>query len=148
MLWKWFDVALWKRSLFKRLAVVDLPDLSGAWNARAASVLDGVQQLTLGRAHIHQTWSRLSLSILWEHSRSQSVSGLLQRAASGRFELVYQYLNEPDVLAVATMHIHRGTAWLELDASHRELSGEYFSGRGRQQIGKLVLSREARISFD
>jgi len=141
LLWKWFDRSLWKTSLAHRLRLVSVPNLGGQWTAHAEYVLDGTPGETAGTARIKQTWTRMSIAIDWERSRSYSIAAIVQPSPAQRIEVIYQYVNEPDVGAVDTMNIHRGTGWLTHDPESGVLAGEYFSGRGRQQFGKLTLSR-------
>jgi hypothetical protein len=61
--------------------------------------------------------------------------------SNGRPELLYEYLNEPKPHAPSAMQIHRGHARLELAEDRSSLSGQYFTGRGRQTFGTLVLQR-------
>jgi hypothetical protein len=39
------------------------------------------------------------------------------------------------------MHAHRGTAVLKLSDDGKELSGEYYSGRDRQNYGTLLIAK-------
>jgi hypothetical protein len=138
--WKFFDRVAWTWRISRWAGWIDVPDLRGEWSAQATTFRDGDAIHFDGRARIKQTASRLSVSIRWLQSKSHSVSGVFQCGAGGEPELIYQYINHPDPGTVATMQIHRGTAWLELTGPD-EFVGEYFSGRGRQQSGRLSLRR-------
>jgi hypothetical protein len=138
--WTVFDHVVWRWRVARWVNWTDAPDLSGSWTATVDTTHEGAPFATQGRVKIRQTASRLSVSIRWDQSRSYSVSGIVQIGGGAEPELIYQYVNEPNPNALATMQIHRGTAWLEL-VSPTELVGEYYSGRGRRQVGKLSLVR-------
>lgn len=138
--WKGFDLYAWRWSISRWSGWAEAPDLRGTWRATAETQYNNEPRLAAGRAQITQTSSHLGVLIRWKESRSYSVAGVIQQGRGGEPELIYQYVNEPDPSALATMEIHRGTAWLEL-ISANQLVGEYFSGRGRQQSGKLLMER-------
>jgi hypothetical protein len=54
--------------------------------------------------------------------------------------LTYQYQNNPRVGTSDSRHIHYGTARFSIKGDL--LDGEYYSGRGRQNIGAVSLQRE------
>ncbi len=37
--------------------------------------------------------------------------------------------------------IHYGTVWVNVSPECNKLDGEYYSGRGRQEFGRIVLNR-------
>ena len=138
--WKAFDLWLWKTPLARRLGWSTAPNLAGTWEAEVTTTYSGASKQARGIATVHQTSSRIRISIRWEQSKSYSVAGVIQSSPVGVPEFIYQYLNMPDALAPPTMHTHRGTAWLEF-RSPNELNGEYFTGRDRQQWGHIRLIR-------
>jgi hypothetical protein len=143
--WKFFDQFVWSWKVARWTGWTDVPDLRGVWTATIQTSFEGSPVSAIGSARIKQTASRMSIVIRWEKSHSYSVAGVLQIGGGAEPELIYQYINQPNLDAPATMQIHRGTAWLEL-ISPTELVGEYYSGRGRQQMGKLSLVRETQES--
>ena len=74
-----------------------------------------------------------------ENSRSRSVMASLRTVDLPNPELSYQYVNEPKSNAPGTMEMHRGTAILELIGSR--LEGDYYTGRGRGEVGTLKLGK-------
>jgi hypothetical protein len=90
-------------------------------------------------AKIRQTWSRMSVTFLTQHSRTESVVATLRTDAPDSC-LTYEYQNEPLPGAVAGMQAHRGTARLYL-SSATALDGDYYSGRGRENQGVIHLQR-------
>ena len=77
------------------------------------------------------------VSLETKDSRSHSVMASLRAIDLPNPELSYQYVNEPKSNAPGTMEMHRGTANLELIGSR--LEGDYYTGRGRGEIGTLKL---------
>lgn len=138
--WKAFDLWLWSARVSRLFGWSAAPDLRGTWNAEVATTYADTPTITFGAAEIRQSSSRLKVSIRWEQSTSYSVAGVVQESPVSAPELIYQYVNRPDVDAVETMHMHRGTAWLELQSPNK-MVGEYFSGRGREQWGRIRLVR-------
>ncbi len=55
--------------------------------------------------------------------------------------LIYEYVSEPNPGAVETLHIHYGTARVTLNDDN--LEGEYYTGRGRLNIGTIRLHRKS-----
>ena len=141
LFWKWFDHQLWRVGFLHKWGVIDIPDLRGGWSAQIASSYEAESASVTGEATIEQTWSRISIVIRWPNSQSRSVSAALQAGAGLRQELVYTYVNEPGANAVPTMEMHRGTTWLQVDPGRETLEGHYYSGRGRQQFGDMVLTK-------
>jgi hypothetical protein len=58
--------------------------------------------------------------------------------------LVYEFRNEPAADATDTMEAHHGHATLRLErgAAQDILVGEYYSGRGRLNIGTMRVTRD------
>lgn len=86
-----------------------------------------------------QDWTHISIKMRGEYSRSESLVGSI--FVGNDIVLDYEYWNEPLPNAVETMHAHRGTARLMLSADGRTLSGDYYSGRDRQNYGSLHLEK-------
>ena len=87
-----------------------------------------------------QRWSKLIIRLDATSSRSHSVSATLRVGDLLYPALDYMYVNEPLLNALETMNAHRGTAMLELRGG--VLAGEYYTGRGRREIGTIQLRRE------
>ena len=144
ILYAWFDRSLWKLSLSHRLGLVRVPDLNGTWAAEVKSQHDDDTTHTT-TVSIDQTWTEICIGLQSEHSRSDSVVAAILFPKPGEIVLTYQYNNEPSAHAATTMHAHRGTAWLCLRSERRidHLEGDYYSGRDRQNIGHIRLTRLA-----
>ena len=101
---------------------------------------------------VRQTWTRMAIELETEQSRSRTTMAALYDDQPGDVGLKYEYVSEPRNLAVQTMHTHRGVCTLAIAAASEEtrLSGDYFTGRGRETRGEITLHRMSRdlLSFD
>jgi len=139
-----FDQVIWKWTLLRRLKITKTPNLAGTWTGlvqpgpsnSATSGQGASSEITV---EIQQTWTHLSIVGRTAQSTFRSLSGSL--ITVDECSMSYEYLNEPTAAAPATMATHRGTARLVIDKSLQQLDGEYYSGRGRQNIGTISLKR-------
>ena len=95
--------------------------------------------------YIRQTWTRINVRLVTQNSSSYFIMASVNTHDSSEPSLKYEYMNEPSVLSVNTMNAHRGTANLKLSPDGKELAGDYFTGRGRQNLGTMefkFISRE------
>jgi hypothetical protein len=141
-----FDRHVWKWNWIHRLRITRVPDLSGVWRGRVnpsqTSVSTGLETNTAITISIRQTWTSLLIAGETKRSKSRSISGSVVTA--DECSMSYEYVNEPSASAPSTMHGHRGTAVLVIDKTGTKLNGEYYSGRDRQNIGTIQLTREPR----
>jgi len=84
---------------------------------------------------------KISICLETQHSKSRSLSASILVEDSNEIVLNYEYLNEPKPKARPSMNIHRGTTRLILSSDFRELDGDYYSGRGRQNYGSLKFKK-------
>ena len=134
-----FDRYVWRLELLRMLKLVQLPDLNGTWVGEIASSYREEGYPLSVSVVIIQRWSKIVLRLETENSRSHSVMASLRTIDLPNPELSYQYVNEPKANAPSTMEMHRGTATLELDCS--SLEGDYYTGRGRGEVGTIKLSK-------
>jgi len=139
-----FDRFIWKWPLVHRIRITSIPDLSGTWYgevcpAETNGVSGGLGVKRDITVRIKQTWTRLRIRGETALSKSHSLSGNIITA--DECSVSYEYLNEPTALAPSTMHAHRGTARLSIVGRGMTLDGEYYSGRDRQSIGTIRLTR-------
>ncbi|MXX92790.1 MAG: hypothetical protein F4Y63_04950 [Chloroflexi bacterium] len=134
-----FDRYQWKFGLLRNLKLVSLPDLNGRWIGEVKSSCNSDGSGHKVSAVVLQRWSKMVIRLETEQSRSSSIVASLRTTDLTKPELSYQYVNEPRSDAPGTMAMHRGTATLELDGSR--LEGDYYTGRGRGEIGTITLSR-------
>ena len=134
-----FNQFLWKLGLFRKIGIIKIPDLNGEWIGNVESSYDqgnATQQLSIV---VSQLWSKIVITLETEHSRSRSVAASLKTNDGPNPELSYLYINEPKSTAPSTMSMHRGTVILILKGSI--LEGDYYTGRGRREIGTIKLQR-------
>ena len=139
LLWSGFDRIAWHWSAWRRLKLIRTPDYRGDWVLEGQSDYESATRFS-GRAGIRQTWTRMSIEVETEYSRSHTLTASVLLDPSARPLLMYEYLSEPKAGSVDTLQAHRGTAWLEL-ASDGNLSGEYYAGRGSRNAGTFRLTR-------
>jgi hypothetical protein len=139
-----FDRIFWKWNWVHSCCITRIPDLSGKWHGQvkpvkmehSSSDLPTASDITVD---IQQTWTEILITAEAEFSNSHSLSGHL--IISDGTILTYEYINEPVAHAPSTMHMHRGTARLILTDKGLALSGDYYSGRDRQNVGTIHLTR-------
>ncbi len=134
-----FDRCVWKLGLFRKLNLVQLPDLNGKWVGEVKSSYGQGGSAHSVSVVISQRWSKIIVSLESEHSRSRSIAASLRTSDLPNPELSYQYVNEPKSNAPGTMEMHRGTATLYLTGTG--LEGDYYTGRGRGEVGTIKLSK-------
>lgn len=137
------DRVVWKWSFLNRIGIFRIPDVSGVWVGTLTSSHDSHTISHPIRVSISQTWSRICIRLSTEASSSHSIAAMLLTEGPEGVTLLYVYKNEPRSTAIAFMHPHSGTASLSLDSS-RTLSGDYYSGRGRANHGRITISPEIK----
>jgi hypothetical protein len=134
-----FDKWSWK--FFRKIGFVKTPNLNGEWKGHLKSSFDEHSSEIKTTLKIFQTWTRIKILLTTEQSSSQSeTASIIIDAPEGKY-LSYQYINEPKPNAVKTMSMHRGTARLLFNEKENTFSGEYYSGRDRQNFGSLYFKR-------
>lgn len=134
-----FDRWAW-RWRFRGLRLSAIPDLHGRWHGQIKSSHQGTSVQAV--LEVEQTWSRIAITLTTEQSRSKSTMATLNTKDSFEQGLKYEYMNEPKVLGIETLHIHRGTAHLRFSNDGRVLEGDYYTGRPRHNYGELWFERQ------
>jgi SMODS-associating 2TM, beta-strand rich effector domain len=132
----WFDKRIWRWPLIRWMGLAT-PILDGQWSGTTRSSFDSFRKEHPVRVTIRQSWTTMSVALAAGRSNSHSTTAAISMGSDPL--LVYSFTNEPEVGATDTMHIHIGTAVLRI--LRDELVGEYYSGRDRQNIGKIELRR-------
>jgi hypothetical protein len=140
LLYQLFRVWGWRLPILRFLAAVKTPDLNGTWIGVVQSSFDEHSEAHDVIVTIKQNWTHLNVTLKSPHSESLSLVAAVELTMTST--LTYQYENTPRPGAVNTMHAHRGTAVLRLDADGLELNGHYYSGRDRQNFGSINLKKE------
>ena len=136
-----FDKRLWKYEIFRKMRIVKLPNLNGTWKGYVTSSFDKHTKKYDTTFTIRQDWSRISIVGEFEMSKSHSLTASVIVDDKDGITLSFEYMNEPNSLAIKTMETHRGFNSLSLKPNVKEMSGSYYSGRGRQNIGELKLEK-------
>ena len=134
-----FDHFLWRLGILRKLRIVRSVNLNGKWEGTVESSFNDYGSGIPVTVVILQRWSKISIRLETEQSRSRSITASLRTVGVKSVELTYQYLNEPKSNAPAAMEIHRGTVFLQMTSSG--LEGDYYTGRGRREIGTIKLRR-------
>lgn len=140
LLYFMFDRFIWKWYLLRRLDIVTIPDLNGAWSGEIASSHDQGGQPLQVSVVISQRWSKILVELETEESHSKSVAASFLTGRSLSPELMYAYVNEPKPWAQKSMEIHKGTARLAFTG--QALEGDYYTGRGRGTVGSIRLTKK------
>ena len=136
-----FNRSLWKYSIFRKIGLVKLPNLNGIWRGYALSSFDNYSKEYEATFTIRQNWNRISIVGEFEMSKSHSTSASILIDDKTGTTVNYSYTNEPSVKAIEDMEMHHGFTSLIFNPHDQELSGNYYSGRGRQNIGELKLKK-------
>lgn len=140
LLSKLFEEQVWKWRGIRAISGLCPPIIEGEWDAEFRSSFDEYQTAYPAKVTIKQSWSALSITLEADKSRSQSEVAAINADDGGTCWLVYEYLNEPRLEAIETMHTHRGTARLEIKTNDL-LDGDYYTGRDRKTFGTLKFKR-------
>lgn len=128
-------------------------DLNGTWVGSITTTHNGGTTVPCVM-RVRQTWTRMAIELETEQSRSRTTMSALYEDQPGDVGLKYEYVSEPRNLAVPTMQTHRGVCTLAITSgSNRDrlsLSGDYFTGRGRETRGEITLHRVTQelMGFD
>lgn len=134
-----FDHYVWKLNLLRKIGLIKVPDLNGNWEGKIESSYSQSGPAQPFSVTILQRWSKIIVKLETKRSRSYSTAAILRTDDLPNPELTYMYVNEPKATAPNTMNMHRGTAILELADS--VLEGDYYTGRGRGEVGTIKLNR-------
>ncbi len=140
LLYTFFDKFLWKLNLWG-IRFSAIPNIQGTWIGTIKSSYNDGREMNGIALYIHQSWFKMSVQIETETSRSFSTMAVVNTNSSSEPGLKYEYISEPGTFSVQTMQTHRGTANLRLNFDETHLIGEYYTGRGRQNIGDMSFCR-------
>lgn len=126
-------------------------NLNGTWVGNITTTHNGGTTVPCVM-RVRQTWTRMAIELETSHSRSRTTMSALYEHQPGDVGLKYEYVSEPRNLAAPTMHTHRGVCTLAINSASEgpRLSGDYFTGRGRETRGQITLHRVSRelLGFD
>lgn len=136
-----FDKYIWKWGIWRRLKIIRVPDLNGKWVGYLCSSYSGNDKKLDGELEIFQTWRKIQIKLKTKYSKSVSLVAAIVTKDPDGVVIDYEYINEPEPNAMATMHAHRGTAFITQTSDGNTLEGNYYAGRDRRTIGTLRFGR-------
>lgn len=141
-----FDQFIWQLQLgYVRFS--EIPNIQGTWVGVIRSSYNGGTEVRGVLLYIRQTWTKISIQLETDKSRSCSTMAAVNTEKFSEAGLKYEFMNEPSALSIQTMQPHRGTTHLRLTPDGITLKGDYFTGRGRQNIGEMVFRLVSRKSL-
>jgi hypothetical protein len=135
-----FDRKLWRGGLLHRLGIVKVPVVDGHWQGFLRSSHENHSLDHRVDVQVKQTWTRISVRLESGSSHSHTTVAHIHIFSPEGVVLSYQYQNDPAPGALDAMQIHHGTARLRV-VDENNLDGEYYSGRGRQNYGSIILRK-------
>lgn len=135
-----FDEVVWALRL-EPIRFSNIPNLRGTWVGVIRSSYQNGTETRGVIIYIRQTWSKISVELETETSRSKSTMAAVYTEDSSEPGLKYEYTNEPGARSPETMHSHRGMVNLVLSPDRKTLKGNYFTSRSRQTYGEMVFQR-------
>jgi len=132
-----YDRVLWRLHMGS-LSFSHIPDVNGVWAGVLASSYNNGTRIDIV-FYIEQTWTKISIRTETETSTSSTTMAALYTDEYLEPGLKYEYLSEPGPFATPTMQIHKGAGHLHLSADGQTLTGDYYTGKGRQTYGTIEL---------
>jgi len=137
-----FDKYLWKLKMFKSLGLVIADDLNGKWIGIVKSSYEKFATNIDAQLVIKQTATKIKIHGIFNKSKSVSIHENFGRSEiDNKTALFYFFRNEPEYDAVSTMAIHEGSTKLTYNAETDSLTGDYYSGRDRNNYGTIEVKR-------
>lgn len=148
LLYKVFDLYLWKCKLIRKFKISKIPILEGKWEGKYHSVRRGEDKNDVIRADgevgftIKQTWTKIN--IIQESEKSTSCSEIAGISINDNMGIVlrYQYSNEASATGKISMHSHLGFNKLRYLPDKQVLKGDYFTDKDRRTYGTLYYEKE------
>ncbi len=141
-----FNEWLWRISFMHKIKLVRVPVIAGEWTGTLKSSYDNFQANKNIRIIVYQTWTEILIVLETESSTSYSHSASIFTSNPHCYTLTYEYVNNPIPAALHTMHMHIGTTTLEKNEKSNEMVGCYYSGRDRNNVGDIAISKQSRLT--
>ena len=128
-----------------------IPNLNGKWTGKLISKheekRDGNAEVNPKEIEIEveiiQTWKKISIVLITEESESCSLTTSIIQSCR-KWQINYQYLNEPKIHSSKEMTMHYGTAVLNFDETEKTLKGYYYN-KERDTSGEIILKYAQNI---
>lgn len=146
LLWL-FEKYIWKWKIFRFFKIIEFTNLEGKYKGSFTSSYKNPEtgQRYKGdmELNIKQTASSVTIYGLFNESKSISTQATFgYNRMEQKICLYYFYRNKPEKNAVKTMHQHEGSAILCYNDKKKELEGEYYSGRDRNNFGDIKVTKQ------
>jgi len=130
-----YSKTLWKIQVVRTIFQIKTPHIYGKYSGTLKSSFDNFKAEKKVNIEIKQTWDRIHIDLRTESSQSYSQSCSIAIKDKDTPAITYNFLNEPNIGTTRTMEIHYGMCTLFL--KDKKLTGEFFTGRGRQTFGSI-----------
>ena len=142
-----FSKWIWNTWPVRALGLVQVPDLNGKWSGQIVSSYHESTDNGGGipvEVTIEQSWRKITVEFETEDSHSYSLGASFITSQSDP-QLHYHYQSVPKPHAENTLEMHRGSTEIRfIDGEDGEdtLEGRYYAGRGRENHGRIELTRD------
>lgn len=141
-LFTFFDKYLWKQKIFRQLGIIISYNLNGIWEGTLRSSFDKFSSDITVKLIINQTATGIKIHSTFDKSRSISVYENFGRSdIDNQVALYYFYRNEPNYDSDNTMSTHEGSVKLLYNSEDDTLTGNFYSGRDRNNYGTIKVKR-------
>lgn len=135
-----FDRWMWRWSVFQNW-LVPFPCLAGEWEGHIFYKWGGSDMDKKIKLKIRQTFLQVLVCIETNESHSKSICASFDfNEMRGHNDLIYSYINEPDVTIRDRSQIHYGTSRLRYKKEEDTLEGTYWTDR--KSVGDIILTRK------
>lgn len=119
-----------------------VPNISGTWDCIGNTLnTDGsIKHNWQAEITIVQSWDKLRIRLVTTTSGSSSISAALAHDSVDGFVLLYHYRNDPKVGATG-LASHMGCSVMTIAKSLESATGDYFTGRGRNNFGTMIWTK-------
>lgn len=145
LLFSTFDKWLWSWRGFRKIGLIDFPDLRGRWTGELHSSFHEMKIPIAAALEIKQTATSIVVNLYTEQSQSTSIVATFKTDPDGVDGLHYIYENKPAPASQEqNMHRHDGHAHLRYFPDIRKLQGGYFTSRERRTYGSMEFRFEGK----
>lgn len=136
---------IYDRVLWKHINIYNFPNLNGNWRVIVKSKHDNFNYSYKGTAIIKQTYTKISILIMFKDSVSKSQS-LYIINNSNSYEITYAYVNEPSNPSINTLNTHKGTCNFTYLKDSSTIKATYYTNKDRQgNYGEIIFKKISSI---
>jgi len=143
ILYKLFDLHIWKWKLLNRMGVIFTPDMSGDWEMTTYSSVTDYLIPYSGNLKISQTWNKISLYLDGEKFIGTSTMASFDMRTKKSFSLKWEYLSQKKPEFSDQDYMHYGMTRILKEEGSESISGDYYTDRSRHSYGKVTLIKKA-----